>query len=156
MKRHRTEPCLAYADFRGNTQLVSVGNMSRRMIACSLILMDYPNRRRLKILGRMSVDVAASVRAADLANVKLPEYKARIERVVFIDVAEFDSNYPQLHYAATYAVGTGEPRTRVIRLRIVYNQIERQLILGETALIAATAFNANPAIWAAGVRTCCH
>ena len=57
--------------------------------------MDYPNRRRLKILGHMSVDDAASVRAADLANVKLPAYKARIERVVFIDVAAFDWNCPQ-------------------------------------------------------------
>jgi len=59
---------LAFADFRGNTQLVSVGNVSKND-RCSLILMDYPNRRRLKILGRM--------------------------RVVFIDVAAFDWNCPQ-------------------------------------------------------------
>ena len=85
---------LAYADFRGNTQLISVGNVSKND-RCSLILMDYPNRRRLKILGRMRVDDAASVRAADLANVKLPAYKARMERVVFIDVAAFDWNCPQ-------------------------------------------------------------
>ena len=38
---------LAYADFRGNTQLVSVGNLSMND-RCSLILMDYPKRRRRK------------------------------------------------------------------------------------------------------------
>lgn len=42
---------LAYADFRGNTQLISVGNLSKND-RCSLILMDYPKRRRLKLLGR--------------------------------------------------------------------------------------------------------
>ena len=40
---------LGYADFRGNTQLVSIGNASSND-RCSLILMDYPKRRRLKIL----------------------------------------------------------------------------------------------------------
>ena len=43
--------CLAYADFRGNTQLVSVGNVSTNA-RVSLILMDYPIGRRLKILGQ--------------------------------------------------------------------------------------------------------
>ena len=85
---------LAYADFRGNTQLISVGNVSKSD-RCSLILMDYPNRRRLKILGHMRVEDGRSVDATDLAKVELPEYKARIERVVFIDVVAFDWNCPQ-------------------------------------------------------------
>jgi len=85
---------LAYADFRGNTQLISVGNVSEND-RCSLILMDYPNRRRLKILGRMRVEDVRSVETTDLAKVELPEYKARVERVVFIDVVAFDWNCPQ-------------------------------------------------------------
>jgi len=85
---------LAYADFRGNTQLISVGNVSKND-RCSLILMDYPNRRRLKILGHMRVEDARSVEVTDLAKVELPEYKARVERVVFIDVVAFDWNCPQ-------------------------------------------------------------
>lgn len=88
------ETQLAYADFRGNTQLISVGNVSKND-RCSLILMDYPNRRRLKILGHMRVEAAASVDDASLAAVDLPDYKARIERVVFIDVVAFDWNCPQ-------------------------------------------------------------
>ena len=85
---------LAYADFRGNTQLVSVGNVSKND-RCSIILMDYPKRRRLKILGHMRVEDAESVDAQTLAVVELPDYKARVERIVFIDIAAFDWNCPQ-------------------------------------------------------------
>jgi hypothetical protein len=85
---------MAYADFRGNTQLVSVGNVSKND-RCSIILMDYPKRRRLKILGHMRVEDADSVAARTLAAVKLPGYKARIERIVFIDIVAFDWNCPQ-------------------------------------------------------------
>jgi len=85
---------MAYADFRGNTQLVSVGNVSKND-RCSMILMDYPKRRRLKILGHMRVEDADSVDARTLAAVELPGYKARVERVVFIDIVAFDWNCPQ-------------------------------------------------------------
>ena len=85
---------LAYADFRGNTQLVSVGNVTTNDRA-SLILMDYPNRQRLKILGHMRVENAQDVPAEDLAAVELPNYRALVERVVYIDVAAFDWNCPQ-------------------------------------------------------------
>lgn len=85
---------LGYADFRGNTQLVSVGNISTNN-RVSLILMDYPNRRRLKILGRMRVSNAADVPASDLAAVEAPDYRAQVERVVYIDVVAFDWNCPQ-------------------------------------------------------------
>ena len=85
---------LAYADFRGNTQLVSVGNVASND-RVSLILMDYPNRRRLKILGHMRVEHADTVPEEDLAAVELPDYSAQVERVVYIDVVAFDWNCPQ-------------------------------------------------------------
>lgn len=85
---------LAYADFRGNTQLVSVGNVSSND-RVSLILMDYPNRRRLKVLGHMRVENAHDAPAEDLAAVELPDYRALVERVVYIDVVAFDWNCPQ-------------------------------------------------------------
>ncbi len=85
---------LAYADFRGNLQLITVGNASKKD-RCSLILMDYPNRRRLKLLGHLRVEDAGSVDTQTLAAVDLPDYKARIERIVFIDVVAFDWNCPQ-------------------------------------------------------------
>jgi predicted pyridoxine 5'-phosphate oxidase superfamily flavin-nucleotide-binding protein len=85
---------LAYADFRGNTQLVSVGNASNND-RVSLILMDYPNRRRLKILGHMRVEYADGASAEDIAAVALPEYNAKVERIVYVDVVAFDWNCPQ-------------------------------------------------------------
>ena len=91
---------LAYADFRGNTQLVSMGN-SRGNDRVSLILMDYPNRRRLKMLGHLRYEHAEMASAEDLEAVALPGYRARIERVVYIDVVAFDWNCPQ-HIARRY------------------------------------------------------
>ncbi len=85
---------IAYADFRGNTQFISVGNVSSND-RCSLLLMDYPNRRRLKILGHMRVEDANSVSPETLAQVQPSNYRALIERVVLIQVAAFDWNCPQ-------------------------------------------------------------
>ncbi len=85
---------LAFADFRGNTQLISVGNASNND-RCSLILMDYPKRRRLKVLGHLRFDAAAAVSADTLTQIALPDYTAHIERVGVIDVVAFDWNCPQ-------------------------------------------------------------
>jgi predicted pyridoxine 5'-phosphate oxidase superfamily flavin-nucleotide-binding protein len=86
--------CLAYADFRGNKQMISVGNAATNE-RVSLILMDYPNKRRLKILGHLRIEDAQDVAPEELAKVELDDYKARVERVVYIDVAAFDWNCPQ-------------------------------------------------------------
>lgn len=102
--QHRGGPCgflkvigprrIAYADFRGNAQMISVGNVSKDD-RCSLILMDYPNRRRLKLLGHMRVERAGDVSAEIIKQVELPDYRALVERVVTIDVEAFDWNCPQ-------------------------------------------------------------
>jgi predicted pyridoxine 5'-phosphate oxidase superfamily flavin-nucleotide-binding protein len=85
---------LAFADFRGNTQLVSVGNVSTED-RCSLILMDYSNRQRLKIFGRLEIVDAQVVSPEALTKVELPEYRAKVERVAYIEVVAFDWNCPQ-------------------------------------------------------------
>ena len=85
---------LAYADFRGNMQLVSVGNVSGDD-RVSLILMDYPNRRRLKLLGHMRVDCAKRVSDQEVAAVKPADYRALVERIVYVNVVAFDWNCPQ-------------------------------------------------------------
>lgn len=101
---------IAYADFRGNRQMISVGNVSAND-RVSLILMDYPNRRRLKILGHMRVEDARDLAPGELAKVDLAEYRAVVERVVFIDVSAFDWNCPQ-HITQRYTeaewIGTEE------------------------------------------------
>lgn len=85
---------VAYADFRGNGQMITVGNSSKDE-RCSLILMDYPNRRRLKILGHMRVEGIDKVSADVVKQVELPGYRALVERVISIDIAAFDWNCPQ-------------------------------------------------------------
>jgi hypothetical protein len=57
--------------------------------------MDYPNRHRLKILGRMRIEDARTASPNLLMQVELPGYRARIERVALIEVAAFDWNCPQ-------------------------------------------------------------
>ena len=85
---------IGYADFRGNTQLISVGNVSLND-RVSLILMDYPNRRRLKIIGHMRVTDVHDANDEDVAAVSLTDYRALVERIVTITVVAFDWNCPQ-------------------------------------------------------------
>ena len=74
--------------------MISVGNAATND-RVSIILMDYPQRRRLKVLGHLRVQDAADVAVEELTRVERPEYKARIERVMYIDVVAFDWNCPQ-------------------------------------------------------------
>lgn len=92
---------LAYADFRGNTQLISVGNASGNN-RCSLILMDYPNQKRLKIMGHMRIQDVRSGSDELLKKIEHPDYDARVERLVVIDVVAFDWNCPQ-HITRRYS-----------------------------------------------------
>ncbi|OED38686.1 hypothetical protein AB833_18520 [Chromatiales bacterium (ex Bugula neritina AB1)] len=85
---------LAYADFRGNTQLISAGNISIND-RCSLILMDYPNRRRLKLLGHLHFADARTASSDAIAYAASPDYPAKIERIGLIDVVAYDWNCPQ-------------------------------------------------------------
>jgi uncharacterized protein len=84
---------IGYADFRGNVQYVSVGNLNADD-RVSLILMDYPNRQRLKLLGHARI-VHESDEPELLALLRTDGYKARVERGVIITVAAFDWNCPQ-------------------------------------------------------------
>jgi uncharacterized protein len=83
---------LGFADFRGNRQYVSVGNI-RKNNRVALILVDYPNRERLKILGHARVILANETEL--LESLKIPKYRARVEGGVLIEVAAYDWNCPQ-------------------------------------------------------------
>jgi ferredoxin-NADP reductase/predicted pyridoxine 5'-phosphate oxidase superfamily flavin-nucleotide-binding protein len=84
---------LGYADFRGNVQYISVGNL-RGNDRISIILMDYAHRRRLKILGRVRL-VDESDDPALVVRLELPHYRARVERAVLIRIEGYDWNCPQ-------------------------------------------------------------
>ena len=85
---------LAFADFGGNRQFVSVGNVETNDRA-ALFLMDYARQTRLKLLGRMRMFDLGDAPPEIVFEVELPDYPARIERVAVIEVAAFDWNCPQ-------------------------------------------------------------
>jgi predicted pyridoxine 5'-phosphate oxidase superfamily flavin-nucleotide-binding protein len=84
---------IGYADFRGNRQYLSVGNLNVED-RVSLILMDYPNRRRLKIWGHVTM-VDTEDQPALIAELHNEDYKAVPERAVIIKISAFDWNCPQ-------------------------------------------------------------
>jgi predicted pyridoxine 5'-phosphate oxidase superfamily flavin-nucleotide-binding protein len=85
------ERTIGFTDFRGNRQYVTVGNLARND-RVSLILVDYGQRRRLKILGRARI---ADLGEEALDRLAVPDYRARVERGVVIRVEAFDWNCPQ-------------------------------------------------------------
>lgn len=91
---------LAYADFRGNQQYLSVGNLLAGQ-KISLILMDYRQKRRLKIWGHARI--VHEDEAPDLiAKLEDPAYRAHIERAIVITVLAWDWNCPQ-HITRRYS-----------------------------------------------------
>lgn len=84
---------LAYADFRGNMQYISVGNLTGNDKA-ALILMDYANRQRLKIYARIEV-IEANDNPALIAQLQDASYEAQVERAMVLHVEAFDWNCPQ-------------------------------------------------------------
>ena len=84
---------LAFPDFRGNRQYISVGNLAANDRAC-LFLMDYANRARLKIYARietlsLDADVALTEQVLD------SDYRARPERLFRLRLEAFDWNCRQ-------------------------------------------------------------
>ncbi|HSF96290.1 MAG TPA: pyridoxamine 5'-phosphate oxidase family protein [Thermohalobaculum sp.] len=109
---------VAYADFRGNRQYVSAGNLAGDG-RISMILMDYPNRRRLKVFGhaRLSDDPEL------VARLHVEGYKARPERAVVITIAGLDWNCPQ-HIPVRLTREELEPHLAPIKAQLARLQAE--------------------------------
>jgi predicted pyridoxine 5'-phosphate oxidase superfamily flavin-nucleotide-binding protein len=87
------ERTLAFADYRGNRQYISVGNVAANDRAC-LFLMDYAHRARMKIYVR--VETLALDADPDLtAQVTMPGYNAKLERLFRLRLEAFDRNCSQ-------------------------------------------------------------
>jgi predicted pyridoxine 5'-phosphate oxidase superfamily flavin-nucleotide-binding protein len=84
---------LAFADYRGNRQYISVGNLAADDRA-ALILMDYAARARMKIYARVEA-VALDADPALTEQVVDPHAKARPERILRLRLEAFDWNCPQ-------------------------------------------------------------
>lgn len=84
---------LAFADYRGNRQYISVGNLAADDRAC-LFLMDYPRRARLKIYAHVTVVQLGS--EPELDELVAPSgYRARPERIFRLTLQAFDWNCQQ-------------------------------------------------------------
>ena len=112
---------VGFADYRGNHQYVSVGNVLKND-RVALILVDYPNRLRLKLLGH--VRIVPSTEADLLASLGTPGYKARIERGFTIKVAAYDWNCPQ-HITPRFTRAELEPDIKPLMARIA--ELEQQV-----------------------------
>jgi predicted pyridoxine 5'-phosphate oxidase superfamily flavin-nucleotide-binding protein len=84
---------LAFADYKGNRQLISTGNVQTDD-RVSLFLMDYPQRTRLKILGHARVE-DARLHPELVAKFAEPETHRIVERIFFIKVVSYDWNCPK-------------------------------------------------------------
>jgi predicted pyridoxine 5'-phosphate oxidase superfamily flavin-nucleotide-binding protein len=105
---------LGFADYRGNRQYVSVGNVVKND-RVAIILVDYPQRARLKILGHARIVSADD--AATLNVLKTPDYRARIERGFLITVAAYDWNCPQ-HITPRFTAAEVEAASAPMRARL--------------------------------------
>lgn len=100
------ERTVAWADFRGNRQYISVGNMTSESKdnpeeqpgKVAIIAMDWAHRRRIKLFGKARI--VARGQDADqepelFAKLDLGDYRALVERAIVVRVEGFDWNCPQ-------------------------------------------------------------
>ncbi|HQU82070.1 MAG TPA: pyridoxamine 5'-phosphate oxidase family protein [Pyrinomonadaceae bacterium] len=113
---------LGYADFRGNLQYISVGNLGENHKA-ALFLMDYANQRRLKILANVEVKSSQDVPEL-IEKLAVPNYKAKIERAMILHVEAFDWNCPQ-HITPRYTLD--EVKQIVAPMTEHIEKLEREL-----------------------------
>ena len=113
------ERTLAFADFRGNRQYISLGNLTANDRA-ALILMDYPNRRRLKIYARIE---ARGMDNQLATKVLLPDYKAKPERLIVLHLQAFDWNCQQ-HITPRFSETKLEHALGPVKLRL--DQLEAE------------------------------
>jgi predicted pyridoxine 5'-phosphate oxidase superfamily flavin-nucleotide-binding protein len=115
------ETTLGFADFRGNRQYISLGNIAAND-RVALILVDYPRRTRLKILAHMEPHNLEA--GSDLASrLMLPGYKAKPERAYLLHLETFDRNCPQ-HITPRFTVAEIESSISPLQARIAAIEAE--------------------------------
>ncbi|OUS29053.1 pyridoxamine 5'-phosphate oxidase [Thalassotalea sp. 42_200_T64] len=83
---------IGFGDYTGNLQYISTGNF-RNNDRVSIIFMDYPNRTRMKLLGRVSIVTENDPET--LAKLEIADFRAPVERGFLIHVEAFDWNCPK-------------------------------------------------------------
>jgi uncharacterized protein len=128
---------LAVADFRGNTQYISVGNLKAGN-RVALIMVDYPARRRLKIYAHVEIK-SLDDDPALAAAVATPGYRAKPERVMLFHLDAFDWNCAQ-HITprfteAEIAAALAPVRARMMELEAENKALRDKLAEREAAVL---------------------
>jgi uncharacterized protein len=113
---------LAFADYKGNRQMLSTGNVAVNDRVC-LLLMDYPQRTRLKILGHARVEDARQ-HPELVAQFAEPGVQRIVERLFIIDVVSFDWNCPK-YITPRYTAAEVKEAVAPLRQRIA--ELEAQI-----------------------------
>jgi uncharacterized protein len=114
------EGTIGFADFRGNRQYVSVGNLLTDQ-RVSLFFMDYPGKTRLKLYGRARI--VGLEEESTLSRLEMPDYRARVERGLIIAIEGFDWNCPQ-HITPRYTTEEVRAMTEPLEARIAELEAE--------------------------------
>ena len=121
---------IAWADFRGNLQYISTGNLAGEG-RVAIIAVDYPSRRRIKIFGRART-VTAEDDPALMRALADPSYDAVVERAVVVDVEAFDWNCPQ-HITPRFSAEELEPALVKLHDRIATLEAENAALKSKLA-----------------------
>ncbi|MEE8188552.1 MAG: pyridoxamine 5'-phosphate oxidase family protein [Kiloniellales bacterium] len=116
---------LAFADFGGNRQYISAGNLSENDQA-SIFLMDYANRQRIKLWGRARV---VEDDPGLLERLVEPGYKAKPERAIVFEIEAWDVNCPQ-HITRRYSEEQIAPAMARLQARIEELEAEVEALRG--------------------------
>jgi len=131
-----SESILAFADYAGNKQYITLGNLAENDRAF-IFLMDYTNQRRIKLWGRAEVIEDAPELVAKLTDDDyLTAAKTRPERAIVFHVEQWDANCPQ-HIAPRY--GRDHIASVVEELNIKIETLEVQILDLRTKLAHARA-----------------
>jgi uncharacterized protein len=122
------ERTLAFADFSGNKQYISLGNLAENDRA-HLFLMDYANRQRIKIWGRAKMVEDDPELVAKLAD---PSYTSKPERALVFTVEGWDPNCPQ-HITPRFTEEDFRPAFEKLQSRIAELEAELAAARGENA-----------------------
>lgn len=122
------ERTIGFADFRGNRQYVSVGNLADDN-RVALFLMDYPRRARLKLLGRAKAVSLSEVPELGTALID-QSYGAKVERAILIELEAFDWNCSQ-HITERFTKAEIEPAIAALRSRVAELEAELASVRAE-------------------------
>lgn len=125
---------LGFADFAGNRQYITIGNLAENNRAF-LFMLDFANRRRIKVWGRARIDEQDEALLAQLTD---PGYRARPQRAILFTVDAWDVNCQQ-HIAERFTLAEIEGAVAGLRERIAALEAENANLRADLGAAARLA-----------------